>query len=372
LNNSAASDSGTTAGPLDILVIGAGQAGLVMGYELARRGLDFAIVDARPEVGDSWRARWTSLKLFTAAQYNDLPGKRFPAAADTYPSKDDVADFLRDYAAELELPIRLNTKVTGLTRNGAGYVAETPDGEIRAERVVVATGPFQAPFIPAVASELDPRIAQLHSVEYRDPDSLPEGRVLVVGGANTGCQIALELSATRDVEIAVGDRLPTVPQRPMGRDIWWWGEKLGITRVTVDSRIGRRMSQRDVVIGGGHKELRRNGVNVRPRVTGATNGSVRFADDSEAEYDVVIWATGFRIDHSWIDVPGAKDEKGRVKHDRGVTASPGLYLLGLSWQYRRTSALLGWVADDAAYLAEQIASTNGSEARSRSAPAERA
>lgn len=333
-----------------------------MGYELAQRGLNFEIVDDRPEVGDSWRTRWQSLKLFTAAQYNHLPGKQFPAADDTYPSKDDVADFLRDYAAEFALPVRLNTEVTALQRNGTGYVVETSGGQIKAERVVVATGPFQVPFIPETASELDPRVAQLHSVDYRDPESLLEGRVLVVGGANTGCQIALELSESRDVDIAVGDRLPTVPQRPMGRDVWWWGEKLGITRVTVASRLGKRMSERDVVIGGGLKELKRHGVTVRPRATGAINGSVRFADDSTAEYDVVIWATGFRADHSWIDVPGIKDDEGRVKHVRGVTPSPGLYLLGLSWQYKRTSALLGWVAEDAAYLAEQISSTNGSTA----------
>ena len=345
------------AAPLDVLVIGAGQAGLAMGYELAQRRLSFKIVDAAPEIGHSWRKRWDSLKLFTAAQYNHLPGKRFPAPVDTYPGKDEVADFLRDYAAEFELPVRLNTEVTGLAPNGAGYVADTPSGEVRAQQVVVATGPFQVPFIPGLASELDPRVHHLHSVEYRDPEALPEGRVLVVGGANTGCQIALELSEVREVDIAVGDRLPTVSQRPMRRDVWWWGEKLGITRVTVDSRLGRRMSERDVVIGGGHKELRRHGVTVRPRVTGATNGSVRFADASDGEYEVVIWATGFQVDHSWIDMPDIKDAKGRVTHNRGVTRSPGLYLLGLSWQYRRTSALLGWVAEDARHLAEQIAST---------------
>jgi len=361
LHHSVTPDARPGAAPLDVLVIGAGQAGLVMGYELAQRRLIFEIVDAAPEVGHSWRKRWDSLKLFTAAQYNHLPGKRFPGPGDTYPGKDEVADFLRDYAAELELPVRLNTAVTGLARNGAGYVADTPSGELRAQQVVVATGPFQVPFIPELASELEPRVEQLHSVEYRDPEALPEGRVLVVGGANTGCQIALELSEVREVDIAVGDRLPTVPQRPMGRDVWWWGEKLGITRVTVDSRLGRRMSDRDVVIGGGQKELRRQGVTVRPRAIGATNGSVRFADYSEGEYDVVIWATGFHVDHSWIDMPDIKDVEGRVAHNRGVTRSPGLYLLGLSWQYKRTSALLGWVAEDAGYLAEQIASTNESK-----------
>ena len=364
--------SGTEVSPIEVLVVGAGQAGLVMGHELKQRGLDFAIVDAAPEVGDSWRRRWTSLKLFTAAQNDSLPGKAFPAPFDTYPNKDDVADFLRDYATEFDLPVRLNTKVTTLSRTDDGYVAETSSGQIEAKQVVVATGPFQQPFIPAIASELDPRIAQLHSAEYRDPETLPEGSVLVVGGANTGCQIALELSRSRDVDIAVGERLPTLPQRLLGRDLWWWLAKLGVTRVTLDSRLGRRLSQRDVVIGGGHKELKRHGVTLRPRAVGAANGSVRFADDTEAGYDVVIWATGFRVDHSWIDVPDIKDENGRVKHARGVTPSPGLYLLGLTWQWKRTSALLGWVAEDAAYLADEIARSSNGTPTSQTAAAERA
>ena len=368
MDNSAAS-AGTAIKSLDVLVIGAGQAGLAIGYELKRRGLDFAIVDGEAEVGSSWRRRWTSLRLFTAAQNDSLPGKAFPAPFDSYPGKDDVADFLRDYAAEYELPVRLSTRVTALRRTDGGYAAQTSTGQIEAKQVVVATGPFQVPFTPSIAAELDPRIAQLHSVAYRDPDSLPEGRVLVVGGANTGCQIALELSETREVDIAVGERLPTIPQRPFGRDVWWWLTKLGVTRVTVDSRLGRRLSRRDAVIGGGPRELERRGVTVRPRAVGAANGSIRFADDTEERYDVVIWATGFRVDHSWIDLPEIKDENGCVKHSRGVTPARGLYLLGLTWQWKRTSALLGWVGEDAAYLADEIATTS-TELTSRATVAE--
>jgi putative flavoprotein involved in K+ transport len=219
-----------------------------------------------------------------------------------------------------------------------------------------------------MAADLDPRVTQLHSVEYRDPETLPDGRVLIVGGANTGCQIAFELSASRDVDIAVGERLPTLPQRPLGRDIWWWLTKLGVTRITLDSKLGQRMSERDVVIGGGLKQLKAHGVTVRPRATGASNASVRFEDGATDDYDVVIWATGFWVDHSWIDIPEPKDENGSPKHARGVTSSPGLYLLGMTWQHRRTSALLGWVAEDAAYLAEQIASTNGSPLPDEAAP----
>jgi putative flavoprotein involved in K+ transport len=344
-----------TAG-VEVLVIGGGQAGLAMGHHLVERGLTFVIADANPEVGHVWRSRWQSLKLFTAGQYNNLPGLDFPAARDSYPGKDDVADFLQAYVERFELPVRLNTTVTRLSRSdNGGYLAETSTGPIRADQVVVATGPFQVPFTPAIANELDAELMQLHSASYQGPDDLPNGRMLVVGGANSGQQIALELSDARQVDIAVGEKLPTLPQRPLGRDIWWWLTATRLARVPVSSRLGQRLSQRDVVIGGGLRELRRHGVGVRPRVIGASGRTITFEGGESADYHGVVWATGFRIDHSWIDLPEVKDERGQVQHVRGVTESPGLYLLGMTWQYTRTSALLGWVSNDAAFLADQAA-----------------
>ena len=350
-----ANDSSVATEGVEVLVIGGGQAGLAMGHHLAERGLRFVIADANSEVGHMWRSRWRSLKLFTAGQYNDLPGMTFPAVRDTYPGKDDVADFLRAYVERFELPVRLNTTVTRLSRADDGrYRAETTTGPIRADQVVVATGPFQVPFTPALADQLDPELTQLHSASYQDPDDLPDGRILVVGGANSGQQIALELSDTCQVDIAVGEKLPTLPQRPLGRDVWWWLTATRLARVPVSSRLGQRLSQRDVVIGGGLRELRRHGVGVRPRVTGASGRTITFEAGESADYDGVVWATGFRIDHSWIDVPEVKDERGQVQHVRGVTDSPGLYLLGMTWQYTRTSALLGWVGNDATFLADHI------------------
>ena len=347
----------------EVLVIGGGQAGLAMGHHLAERGLRFVIADANPKVGHMWRSRWQSLKLFTAGRYNSLPGVEFPAARDSYPGKDEVADFLQAYIERFELPVRLDTAVTRLSRaDNGGYVAETTTGPIRADQVVVATGPFQVPFTPTIANELDPELTQLHSASYQGPDDLPDGRILVVGGANSGQQIALELSDSRQVDIAVGERLTTLPQRPLGRDIWWWLTATGLARVPVSSRLGQRLSQRDVVIGGGLRELRRHGVGIRPRATDASDRTITFEGGESADYDGVVWATGYRTDHSWIDIPEVKNERGEIHHVRGVTDSPGLHLLGMTWQYTRTSALLGWVGIDAAYLADRIEETKHRDA----------
>ena len=342
--------------PLDVLVIGGGQAGLAMGYELAQRGLRFAILDAGAETGEAWHRRWDSLRLFTPAQYDNLPGMPFPASLDVYPGKEDVASFLKEYARRFQLPVHLNATVRSLTLEGETYCARTDAEIFTARQVVVATGPFQIPFVPSIASDFDADVVQLHSVDYRNPDSLPDGKILVVGGANTGCQIALELSATREVEISVGQRLPTIPQRPLSRDVWWWGTKLGVTRVTLASRVGRRLSRRDVVIGGGLRELRKRGVTIRSRLEAARGHQAIFQGGDASEVDAVLWATGYLLDHSWVEISGLKDERGIVVHERGVTSSAGLYMLGLSWQHRRTSALLGWVAQDAEFLADRIES----------------
>jgi putative flavoprotein involved in K+ transport len=341
----------------DVLVIGGGQAGLAMGYHLAQLRRHFLIVDAGDEIGQAWRSRWDSLRLFTPAQYDNLPGMPFPAPRDTYPGKDEVAEYLQAYATHFQLPVRLGMNVTSLARSEDGYVVTAGGEALEAGQVVVATGPFHVPFVPPIAKGLDPEVTQIHSVSYRRPKDLPAGKVLVVGAANSGCQIALELSGTHTVELSAGKRIPTIPQRPLGRDVWWWGSKIGLDRVNVGSRLGRRLAGRDQVIGGGPRQLaKQHGVLIRPRATRAEGRSVTFADGSAAEFDAVVWATGFTTDHSWIDVPGVRDEKGRLLHRRGVTPSPGLYMLGMAWQHTRGSALLGWVDADAAFLAEQIGS----------------
>jgi putative flavoprotein involved in K+ transport len=341
---------------LDVVVVGGSQAGLAMAWHLAQRGLRFVVLEAGPELGSVWRSRWDSLKLFTPAQYDALPGMAFPAPADTYPTKDPVADYLQAYANEFDLPVRLNARVTDLRRLEDGsFELRTAEEVLHARQVVVATGPFQVPFVPPAASRLDPLVTQVHSAAYRNPQALPDGPVLVVGGGNSGFQIAEELAATRQVDLSVAERVPMLPQRLAGRDLFWWLTRLGLLRVTVGSRLGRRVSRREFIIGTNKRRLRKAGVRFRPRLVDAQGRTVRFADHTTLEnVRGVVWATGYRSDYAWIHVPGVVRE-GHVVHQRGVTDVPGLYFLGLSWQHTRGSALLGFVSDDAAYLADQIA-----------------
>jgi putative flavoprotein involved in K+ transport len=347
----------TRLGEAGTLIVGGSQAGLAMGYKLRERGLPFQIVDAADEIGAVWRNRWDSLRLFTAAQYDSLPGMDFPAAQDTYPGKDDVADFLQAYAATFELPVRLNARVTSLREEGGGYLAETDDGELRAKDVVVATGPFQVPRVPAIADGLAAEVRQMHSVDYRSPAAIDEGPVLIVGGGNTGFQIAKELSAGHQVHLAIGSRQTPLPQRLFGRDLFWFLDVTGLIRKSLETRIGQRLSGRETLIGSSPRALsRRYGVTLHGRAVNAAGSTVSFEDGTSVEPTTVIWATGFKPDYSWIEVP-VIGKNGRPRHERGVTDSNGLYFLGLSWQYTRGSALLGWVKDDAEYIAERISSS---------------
>jgi putative flavoprotein involved in K+ transport len=338
-----------------VVVVGGSQAALAIAWHLSQQGLRFVVLDAGPELGHVWRKRWDSLKLFTPAQYDNLPGMPFPAPADTYPTKDPVADYLRAYADAFHLPVRLNSRVTELRQVGDGFEVRTTDQAFHGRQVVVATGPFQVPFVPPQAARLDPSVTQVHSADYRNPQALPDGPVLVVGGGNSGFQIAEELAATRQVDLSVGTRAPMLPQRLAGKDLFWWLTRLGLMRVTVDSRVGRPASRREFIIGSNRRRLGSAGVRFRPRLVDADRTIVRFADGSMLEnVRSVVWATGYRPDYAWIHVPGVV-ENGRVVHRRGVTEVPGLYFLGLSWQHTRGSALLGFVNDDATYLADRIA-----------------
>lgn len=368
------------ASSFDVVVIGAGQAGLAMGYFLSRQGRRFVILDAADSIGAAWRERWESLTLFTPRRYNSLPRLPFPGDPDGYPNRDEVIAYLEQYAETFELPIELNSPVRRLTAEEGPFVLQVDGRTITSDQVVVATGPFQAPYVPELADRLGAEVFQAHSTGYRKPGDVPEGTVLIVGGGNTGFQIAKELSATHRVFLSVGSRQTPLPQRILGRDLFWWLTKSRVLSTTVDSRLGRRMRDRETLIGSSPRELRRRyRVELKPRAVDASGRRVRFADASELEVDAVIWATGYRPDYSWIDLP-VFDPDRRLRHRRGVTDVPGLYFLGLTWQHTRGSALLGWVKDDVEFIAERIAAyqnardrppAGGGEERAElSAPAE--
>jgi putative flavoprotein involved in K+ transport len=349
----------------DVAVVGAGQAGLAIGYFLARRGLRFVILDAADSIAAAWRDRWESLTLFTPRRYNSLPGLPFPGDPDGYPKRDEVIAYLEQYARMFDLPIELNSRVRKLTAENGKFVLEVDGRTITAEQVVVATGPFQEPYVPELANRLAPEAFQTHSTGYQRPSDVPGGTVLVVGGGNTGFQIAEELAQTHKVDLAVGSRQTPLPQRFLGRDLFWWLTKSRLFNTTVESRLGRRLQHRDTLIGSSPRRLKRRGVELKPRVVDADGRRVRFADASELEVDAVIWATGYRPDYSWIDLP-VFDPDGRVRHRRGVTDVPGLCFLGLTWQHTRGSALLGWVKDDARFIADRIEGLKESRSGARS------
>jgi putative flavoprotein involved in K+ transport len=312
------------------------------------------ILDAGPEIGHVWRSRWDSLTLFTPAQYSGLPGMAFPSPKDTYPSKDDVASYLQAYVSAFDLPVRLNAKVTSLTQRDGAYVVATGDEEFTATQIVVATGPFQVPFVPPITDELDESVTQIHSAAYRNPAQVPEGHTLVVGGGNSGFQIAAELAATGKVDLAVGQRVPSLPQRLLGKDLFWWLSAIRFMKVNTDSRLGRKLAKRDVLIGSSPRGLRRSGVTLRKRLARVVGRRAVFDDGTEQDIDAIVWATGYRSDFSWIDVPGVRDESGGIIHRRGVTDPPGVFFIGLTWQHTRGSALIGFVGDDAAFIAGRI------------------
>jgi putative flavoprotein involved in K+ transport len=350
---------------LEVAVVGGGQAGLAMGYYLREQRMRFVVFERGDSIAPAWRQRWDSLILFTPRRYSALPGLPFPGDPDGYPTRDEVIAYLERHAETFELPIELKSEVRRLSHEDGRFVLELDGRTVTADQVVVATGPFQTPFVPKLAQDLDPGLWQVHSTGYRQSGDVPEGTVLVVGGGNTGFQIAKELSATHEVLLSVGSKQKPLPQRIAGRDLFWWLTKTHLLSTTVESRLGSKLQHRDTLIGSSPRELkRRYGVELNPRAIAAAARTVRFEDGSELEVDAVIWATGYRPDYGWIELP-ILDSNGRLRHRRGVTDVPGLCFLGLTWQHTRGSALIGWVKDDAQFIAERIRGLAGGEGTSR-------
>lgn len=348
---------------LETVIIGGGQAGLAMGYELKRKGVPFVILDAQERVGDAWRSRWDSLRLFTPAFVDGLPGMPFPAPAWSFPTKDEMGDYLERYAEHFDLPVRTGTSVESLSKEGDRYVLTMADQKVEADRVIVATGANRVPKSPAFASALDPWILQLHSAAYRNPSQLREGSVLLVGVGNSGAEIAKELSTTHRVMLA-GKPAGQIPfrhgsrrSRPFFRVFRFVGHHV-LTRGTP---IGRKLlpkleTKAAPLIRVKSKDLETAGVERVPRVAGVRDGLPKLEDGRVLEVENVIWCTGFRQDFPWIDLP-IFDEEGRPRHERGVVPSePGLYFVGLVGQYSLSSDVLPGTTRDPGYIARVIAS----------------
>jgi putative flavoprotein involved in K+ transport len=348
---------------VETVVIGGGQAGLSVGYHLSRRGLPFVILEADERVGDVWRRRWDSLRLFTPARYDGLDGMPFPAPPDTFPTKDEMADYLEAYAERFELPVRTATRVERLTAVDGRYVVHTAGREYVARNVVVAMGTFQRPKVPGFASELAPEIVQLHSVDYRNPGQLRAGDVLLVGAGNSGSELAMELSRDRRVWMAGRD----TGHLPFRIDSWF-GRTIGMPFVlrflfrcvlTVRTPIGRRVRPRVLAVGGPlirvlPEDLAAAGVERVPRIEGVRDGLPLLADGRVLEVANVVWCTGFHPGFSWIELPIHGDHE--PLHDAGIVADhPGLFLVGLHFLSAMSSEMIQGVGDDADRIAQHVA-----------------
>ena len=348
----------------ETVIIGGGQTGLATGYHLARLGRSFVVLEADRRVGDVWRRRWDSLHLFTPARHDGLPGWGFPAKGWSFPSRDDMADYLEAYAARFDLPVRTGMPVDGVTGDGhGGYVVTANGHRFEADNVVVATGPYQVPTIPAFASRLDPGIVQLHSSEYRGPSPLRDGGVLVVGAGNSGAEIAIESAGQHQVWLS-GREVGAIPFRMGGLASRLLLERLVLRGVfhrllTVRTPMGRKMRARmgsrgTPLIRIRPEDIPAAGVERVARVTGVKDGLPVLEDGRVLEVANVVWSTGFHHDFSWIDVPGLGD--GEPSHRRGVVdGQPGLYLVGLHFLYAMSSAMIQGAGRDAEFIARHIA-----------------
>jgi putative flavoprotein involved in K+ transport len=350
---------------VNTVVVGGGQAGLSVGYHLKRVGVPFVILDASERIGDAWRHRWDSLRLFTPARFDGLDGMSFPAAPFSFPTKDEMADYLETYARKFALPVRLGVRVERVSRQGGRFLLVAGELRFDADNIIVAMGNFQRPSTPAFAADLDPKIQQLHSIDYRNPGQLRDGAVLIVGAGNSGAEIAAELVRASHKTWMAGPSTGNVPFRVDGR-----AARLGLTRfvfrvvfhrvLSVANPIGRKarpklLHRAAPLIRVKPWDLADAGVERVPRVVGARNGLPLLEDGRTLDVANVVWCTGFHPGFSWIDLPvfGAD---GLPLHENGVVAQePGLFFVGLHFLYALSSEMIHGVGRDAARIAELVA-----------------
>ncbi|HEY0350770.1 MAG TPA: NAD(P)-binding domain-containing protein [Gemmatimonadales bacterium] len=351
---------------IQTIIIGGGQAGLTMGYHLARLGAPFLILDANARVGDSWRQRWDSLRLFTPAWLDALEGLPFPGDPNGFPTKDQMADYLESYAAHFKLPVRSGVKVDRVAKSGGRFLVSAGDRQFLAEHVVIAMANYQVPRLPAFARDLHPDIVQFHSSDYRNPAQLKPGGVLIVGSGNSGAELAIEFARAGHPTWLSGRNPGEVPFRLDSRIA-----RLILTRVifrvvfhrilTISTPVGRRarprtLSQATPLIRTKGKDLARAGVKTVPRTLGVRDGRPVLEDGQLPDVTNVIWCTGFEPSSSWVDMP-VFDERGEPRHHRGVSIDePGLKFVGRQFLYAMSSSMVHGISRDAKYIAEKIVS----------------
>ncbi|GAL76512.1 probable L-amino-acid oxidase [Nonlabens ulvanivorans] len=342
---------------LDYVVIGGAQAGLSMAYHLQKQNKKFIVIDGEKEVGASWLNRWDSLKLFTPTEYNHLPGLKFRAPKNHYPTKFEVANYFKSFVEKFDIPIQLNTLVTSVRKNKKTFIIEYKDGFIESKNVIVATGPFHIPYTPPCHTKASQEILQIHSNYYKNADQLQEGDALVVGGGDSGYQILNEISkdSARTVYFSGDTTVKSLPQQFLGKTLWWWFTITGFLNYNKYSWIGKKInSSTQPVIGTDVKEiLSRENVIPVGRTKDASDQKIIFENKKVSTIKNIIWATGYRPNFSWIE--GLElDANNYPKNYRGISNIKGLYFMGLPWMYTRGSATLGGVSKDADFLANYI------------------
>ena len=352
----------------DAIIVGAGQSGLAAAFHLAQQGADFVVLESAARVGDTWRKRYDSLRLYSPAKADALPGMPFPLPGNAFPTGRQMADYLEAYAQRFKLPVRTDVQVEALeadTDGSGGYLVRTAAGVFRAPQVVIAGGYYRKPHVPDFAIDLDPDIRQLHSGDYRDPSQLADGPVLVVGRSHSGADLALEAVRNGHRTILSGrshGQLPFSVDSRTGRLAWPVIEFLASNVLTLGTPVGRKVAPEVRRSGAPLLRVRavdldRAGVeSVEARVVGAKDGKPTLDGGRELEVANVLWCTGFRPDYGWIDLPIFDDHDWPLQYRGVVDSAPGVYFLGLPFQYAFTSMLVAGAGRDAAYVTARMAS----------------
>ncbi|MEZ9593237.1 flavin-containing monooxygenase [Shewanella sp. 10N.261.52.F9] len=344
----------------EFIIIGAGQSGLSMAYNLSQHKKDYLILDANEHIGAPWLKRWDSLKLFTPTEYNHLPGMPFPFPKGYYPNKYEVADYLKCYAEKFSIPIEFNQKITSVKKVNGIFEITSATASYQAKQLIIATGPFHTPYTPPCHADIAKDVKQIHSENYKSPAQLQEGDCLVVGAGDSGVQILSEIADTgRKVHFSGTDKIPAIPQTFLGKTLWWWFTQIGFLSVNRYSKIGQWLSKGvQPVIGTDVKSLlAKDNVIHMGRTLSADDSSIKFQKGSVSSIKNIVWATGFKPNFFWIE-DISFDEMNYPSNYRGVSKDvDGLFFIGLPWLYTRGSATLGGVWKDAKYLMTYILET---------------